>query len=240
MVPLPARSIRPASTSGHRKQRTRYGATRATGGTSAHGASRTACAPCPRVLKRVRHTSPSAPGRLKVGSIQRRLNAIAEAHKAVGLESPTHSAMVRNTMKGIRRTKGTAPAQKAATLTDDIRAMVDATDAGLIGAAGPGTNPARVRRGVPPVGTGGAGRGRLRVRQGRPDGHVAAVENRSGRGGPQDRDTVRIESRDVPGSHNASVDGTGGNQRAGRCSARSIGMGRFSRAGCPVSTWRAW
>ena len=29
-------------------------------------------------------------GRLKVGSVQRRLNAIAEAHKAVGLESPTH------------------------------------------------------------------------------------------------------------------------------------------------------
>src|ERR1039458_8867215 len=27
---------------------------------------------------------------LKPGSIQRRLNAIAEAHKAVGLESPTH------------------------------------------------------------------------------------------------------------------------------------------------------
>lgn len=72
-------------------------------------------------------------GRLKVGSVQRRLNAIAEAHKAVGLESPTHSAMVANTMKGIRRTKGTAPAQKAATLIDDIRAMVDATDAGVIG-----------------------------------------------------------------------------------------------------------
>lgn len=72
-------------------------------------------------------------GRLKVGSIQRRLNAIAEAHKAVGLESPTHSAIVANTMKGIRRTKGTAPAQKAATLIDDIRAMVEATDAGLIG-----------------------------------------------------------------------------------------------------------
>src|SRR5690349_18790453 len=30
--------------------------------------------------------------------------------------------------------KGTAPEQKAAALTDDIRAMVDATDAGLIGA----------------------------------------------------------------------------------------------------------
>jgi site-specific recombinase XerD len=72
--------------------------------------------------------------RLKVGSIQRRLNAIAEAHKAVGLESPTHHAMVMNTMKGIRRTKGTAPAQKAPALTEEIRAMLDATDAGTIGA----------------------------------------------------------------------------------------------------------
>ena len=71
---------------------------------------------------------------LKPGSIQRRLNAIAEAHKAAGLESPTHAAIVRNTLKGIRRTVGTAPAQKAAALTNDIRAIVDATDAGLIGA----------------------------------------------------------------------------------------------------------
>jgi site-specific recombinase XerD len=70
---------------------------------------------------------------LKVGTIQRRLNAIAEAHKAVNFESPTHSAIVKNTMKGIRRTNGTAPAQKAAGLTDDIRAMVGGTDAGLIG-----------------------------------------------------------------------------------------------------------
>ena len=73
-------------------------------------------------------------GRLKVGSIQRRLNAITEAHKAVGLESPTSAAMVRNTIKGIRRTIGTASVQKAPTLTDDIRAMVEATAAGNIGA----------------------------------------------------------------------------------------------------------
>ena len=72
--------------------------------------------------------------RLKVGSIQRRINAIAEAHKAVGLESPTHHAMVTNTMKGIRRTRGTAPAQKAPALTEDIRAMLEATDTGIIGA----------------------------------------------------------------------------------------------------------
>jgi integrase len=72
-------------------------------------------------------------GRLKVGSIQRRLNAIAEAHKATGLESPTSSGLVRNTLKGIRRALGTATASKAPTLTDDIRAMVDACDTGLIG-----------------------------------------------------------------------------------------------------------
>jgi integrase len=42
--------------------------------------------------------------------------------------------MVRNTLKGIKRTMGTAAVQKAPTLTDDIRAMVDATDAGTIGA----------------------------------------------------------------------------------------------------------
>src|ERR1043166_8111154 len=72
-------------------------------------------------------------GRLKVGSIQRRLNAIAEPHKVVGLESPTSTGMVRNTLKGIRRTIGTAAEQKAAALTEDIRAMIAATDEGLIG-----------------------------------------------------------------------------------------------------------
>jgi len=72
-------------------------------------------------------------GRLKVGSVQRRLNAIAEAHKAMKAESPTHNPMVANTMKGIRRTIGTAPAQKTAALTDDIRTMVYAADDGTIG-----------------------------------------------------------------------------------------------------------
>jgi integrase len=72
-------------------------------------------------------------GYLKVGSISRRLNAIAEAHKTVGVESPTHAAMVRNTMKGIRRSVGTAQKQKTAALTDDVRAMLDATDSGIIG-----------------------------------------------------------------------------------------------------------
>jgi len=70
---------------------------------------------------------------LKVGSIQRRLNAIAEAHKTVGMESPTRASIVTNTLKGIRRAKGTAPVQKAAALIDNIRAMIATTDGGLIG-----------------------------------------------------------------------------------------------------------
>lgn len=94
--------------------------------------SRNLC-PLPAVPDAVAAYIADCAGRLKPGSIQRRLNAIAEAHKAAGLESPTHAALVRNTMKGIRRRLGTAPAQKTAALTDDVRAMVDVTDTGLIG-----------------------------------------------------------------------------------------------------------
>lgn len=94
-----------------------------------HGVS-----PLPTSAETVASYIAECAGRLKVGSIQRRLNAIAEAHKAMGLDSPTHAAIVANTMKGIRRTMGTAPSQKAPALTDDIRAMIDATDAGIIGA----------------------------------------------------------------------------------------------------------
>lgn len=51
----------------------------------------------------------------------------------MGLETPTASGMVRNTLKGIGRTIVTAAVQKAPALTADIRAMVENTDAGLIG-----------------------------------------------------------------------------------------------------------
>src|ERR1035437_571222 len=94
--------------------------------------SRNLC-PLPATPETVATYIAECAGRLKPGSIQRRLNAITEAHRAVGLDSPTHSPVVANTMKGIRRTMGTAPAQKAPALTDDIRAMVDATEAGTIG-----------------------------------------------------------------------------------------------------------
>jgi integrase len=51
----------------------------------------------------------------------------------VGLDSPTAAGIVKNTLKGIKRTLGTAALQKAPALTDDIRAMVGMADSGLIG-----------------------------------------------------------------------------------------------------------
>jgi site-specific recombinase XerD len=72
--------------------------------------------------------------RLKASSIQRRLSAIAEAHKAAGLESPASAPLVRNTLKGIRRTNGTAQKHVAAALTQDVLAMVANVGDGIIGA----------------------------------------------------------------------------------------------------------
>jgi len=92
-----------------------------------------AVAPLPASRETVAAYIAECAGRLKVGSIQRRLNAIAEAHKAVGLDSPTSAGMVRNTLKGIRRSLGVAPVPKAPALTDDIRAMIGVADEGLIG-----------------------------------------------------------------------------------------------------------
>ena len=175
-----------------------------------------------------------------MGSIQRRLNAIAEAHKAMGLESPTHTAIVANTMKGIRRTKGTAPTQKAPALTDDIRAMVDATDAGIIGArdralillgfAGAFRRSELVGLDVEDCAFGKDGL-TVTLRRSKTD--------QTGRG-PEDRNPVRIESRDVPGPHDSSVDGAGGHNHRAAVPLHQSPRASTSRAGCPVSTWRAW
>ncbi len=70
----------------------------------------------------------------KASTLTRRISAVSQAHQLAGLKSPTHAAAVRALMAGIRRAKGTAPAAKAAALTQDIRAMVAALPAGLLGA----------------------------------------------------------------------------------------------------------
>lgn len=58
--------------------------------------------------------------------------------------------IVKNTLKGIRRTLGTATVQKTPALIDDVRAMIAATGVGLIGTRDrAGASLAWVRRGVP-------------------------------------------------------------------------------------------
>lgn len=69
----------------------------------------------------------------KVSTIARRIVAINQAHKTASVPSPTSDAIVSNTMKGIRRAKGSAPDAKSPTLMEDIRAMVGTLPAGILG-----------------------------------------------------------------------------------------------------------
>jgi site-specific recombinase XerD len=61
----------------------------------------------------------------KASTIQRRLSAISQAHQAAG-HTPPPSAdwLVRMTMSGIRRTLGTATAQKAPIVTAEMRRLL--------------------------------------------------------------------------------------------------------------------
>jgi site-specific recombinase XerD len=63
---------------------------------------------------------------LKASTLQRRLVAIAQTHRAAGHPTPTEDAGVRSVWRGIRRTIGTAQIGKAALLTDDLRQIVEA------------------------------------------------------------------------------------------------------------------
>jgi site-specific recombinase XerD len=61
---------------------------------------------------------------VKVATIGRRLAAIRYAHKLAGREPPTNSEAVKATLRGIRRTTGSAPARKAPATADKVLAMV--------------------------------------------------------------------------------------------------------------------
>ena len=148
--------------------------------------------------------------------------------------------MVANTMKGIRRTLGTAPAQKAPALTDDIRAMVDATDAGMIGArdralillgfAGAFRRSELVGLDVEDCAFGKDG---LTVTLRRSKTDQEGAGRKIGIPYGSNPETCPVRTIQV-------VDRAGGHHAPGRCSGRSIATGKCSRAGCPVSTWRAW
>jgi site-specific recombinase XerD len=71
----------------------------------------------------------------KPASLQRKLTSISKAHQAAGLPSPAsmQHAVVSETIKGIRRTVGTAQPGKEPLLTTDILMMLDALDDDLAG-----------------------------------------------------------------------------------------------------------
>jgi site-specific recombinase XerD len=69
----------------------------------------------------------------KASTIGRRLSAISQIHQSRRFESPTKNALVRSVLKGIRRTIGTAPNEKAPLVAADIREMVSRLPDNLIG-----------------------------------------------------------------------------------------------------------
>jgi site-specific recombinase XerD len=60
---------------------------------------------------------------LKPATIGRRCAAIRYAHKLAGIEPPTNAEVVKATLRGIRRSLGTAPARKAPAVAETLRAM---------------------------------------------------------------------------------------------------------------------
>jgi integrase len=66
-------------------------------------------------------------GRLSVATLVRRLASISKAHEARGLPNPTRSALVRATLRGIKRTYGSAQRQAKPLLRDELIQVLDAT-----------------------------------------------------------------------------------------------------------------
>jgi integrase len=60
-----------------------------------------------------------------VATIQRRLAAIAKAHRALGFDDPCRAEIVRATMSGIRRTKGMAQREAQALQRDSLFAVLE-------------------------------------------------------------------------------------------------------------------
>ena len=64
---------------------------------------------------------------LSLATLGRRLAGISVAHEAQGLPNPVRSPLVRATMRGIRRERGTAQRQAKPLLRDDLFAVLEAT-----------------------------------------------------------------------------------------------------------------
>jgi site-specific recombinase XerD len=65
----------------------------------------------------------------QVSTIRRRVAAIRLAHRLCDYEPATNTELVRGTLRGIARTHGAAPRQKAPALAERLRDMLDTLDA---------------------------------------------------------------------------------------------------------------
>jgi len=65
-------------------------------------------------------------GKLAVSTIVRRVAALSKAHQALGAQNPCESLLVRATLRGLRRTFGTAQKQAKALMRDDLFLVLDA------------------------------------------------------------------------------------------------------------------
>lgn len=90
-------------------------------------------APLPAAVETVAMFAAELAGTEKASTLQRRMSAIAEAHRAAGFESPARAGIVQSVLAGVRRAHGSAQEGKAALLTQDILAMVATCDEDLAG-----------------------------------------------------------------------------------------------------------
>ena len=65
----------------------------------------------------------------KASTLTRRISAISQAHQAAGFDSPTQAPVVRQLMKGIRRTLGTAQTGKSPVKVEHLRTIMAGFDA---------------------------------------------------------------------------------------------------------------
>lgn len=72
-------------------------------------------------------------GNRKVSTVRRRVVAIAQQHALRGVPSPTSDSIVREILKGIARTHGTAPKKKTALTADLLKDVLHRLDDGLRG-----------------------------------------------------------------------------------------------------------
>jgi site-specific recombinase XerD len=68
---------------------------------------------------------------LSVATLNRRLAALSKVHRSRGFSNPTSVEIVKSTLRGLRRIKGTAQRQATPLIKEDLFVVLEATGSGL-------------------------------------------------------------------------------------------------------------